>query len=132
MTLIPLSNLKGDPGIGSQGNILTPTDLATIRGRDAMGSYAIRHENIIDPPVELSGNPLWFFEVGSNGTNSELQRLWSAGHAFFRIASSASAMGPWRRIVEGADLEGLIPNTRGTITTPTDIDALRTPDAAGT
>lgn len=108
MALVPLSNLKGDPGVGSHGVKTEPTDLDALRGPSDMGTFAVRLSNTINGPDDplltgASGDPLLNVLVERNASNGVVQHVTTAVGSWYRHGNTSNTFYAWRRSLDERD-----------------------------
>lgn len=120
-----------DGAVRSRGPLTSPVDIDGFRTADHGGSWAGRIENLLGAPAELDANDPATLTVDHANANGVAQVLRVPSGVWRRIANTSTTWHDWVQDVTRSEVENRQLIRHLPITTPTDIDALRTAEHAG-
>ena len=101
MTLVPLSNLRGDPGLPSRGVLADGADVNELFGTAAAGSYRLAGaRNYLNLPVGVAADEAVLESIPTDAGYATTQRLTTANEELWRksiaVNSGVAEWSAWR------------------------------------
>lgn len=124
MTLLPISNLKGDPGLTMRGILADGASLDTLVGSSSDGVYRLQAGfSFAGLPASKSSQAANLLVLSSTGGQSTAQVYIAFDRMLFRNRAG-SAWGVWRRVVAHPETETPYDPSPKLLTLSDDLDAL--------